>query len=578
MCAEYRGPSAKETNALELCLRQRSCNLSSTCRPSISSALLSYSINCLTMSYQSRTPSSPSKRVCRPLLYSEALRRGLPEARVPRNLFCKLPFEIYLMIADILLPDMHAVYNNIRILHPFFSLRQTCRTLNNIFSPHTFPHLKLYFTFLADKLESSYRDIDPEMPDGDYSMGTHESALALVSRAKAVARHIVSLGFYWMRAFLKAWDSEPRTRYRVAVERDWNWYDRQNRHFCKREWRSYEDHHFSVNKYGHPHCGCAYKASEFGIEGWHEDPARRERLIRNWLWVQLLRGVIKTFDTGEWHSQDPDDQAYESDTISIDGEVCNSTPTHGLCEKERLAMLRFLLSDFVPSLGDGVYESGDDYEGSGFNSDVSCEMCSGYYPGFDRSDHLYGRYGKLDRRGPNDETGAILSKDEVWYEQIMRLMLDIQHVGCMRVLISLGGLEWRRWTTTRYEEVPNPKPKHGWNHSTWNPRNLSFIGAITDRKGPKRVWNREFVKYLLRDQRIATLVVKIGRLLDSLASRHRRFVQPRVVANPAKEAAIRRANAPPKRTRRSYSYSTDEEEENGANMDLDEQEIQVGVE
>ncbi|RPA84281.1 hypothetical protein BJ508DRAFT_359667 [Ascobolus immersus RN42] len=458
-----------------------------------------------------------------------------------RNLICTLPLEVHFKIARFLLAETsESDLSSAELSYPLLCLQRTCRILRSTYSPSTLSQhvscLENYIHALADELEASYREIDPEIPRGDcnaLSRKDLEMVRGKVTKAEDISRRVVSLGLNGIHMFTKVWNSRPRTRYRMHLK------DPRDKKY-RMGWLSYKEYHrFSGKEYhnGHgvPYCRCSWKAEKQGLdeEQWHEDPARRERLIRNWLWVELLKGVIETFNSGTWHTPDNGSDAelkWDPEQVVRRRYEVYDGP---LEEKERLAMLRFLLSDsgLAPSLGDGVYESGDDYDGSRYMSDVSCEMCSGYSPGFQRFTDFYGRYGKYDRRG--DESGAVLSKDEVWFDDVMHLMLDIQHVGCMRVLIYSGGLEWRRWEMAKYNTAdPYAYPRKVL-------KMMGFLEAIQDEKRAK--WNPEFVGYLEGERRIAKIVLRIDRLLDSLTLRQRtEFNETRVVPNPAKEAAIQR--------------------------------------
>ncbi|RPA75687.1 hypothetical protein BJ508DRAFT_311777 [Ascobolus immersus RN42] len=435
--------------------------------------------------------SRPPKRICRRPFHN--FRSEIPTKPVPRNIICALPLELHFMIAECLLLQPPTTSLPIRkMINSLVCLQRSCRTLMAAYSPFKLPTrlIQNCMLALADNLEAAYRNINHEKPYGrgdgmgleeDYGMDLDPkyNTKSAVSRAQVIPRHIISWGFEWLQVFVKAWTSISRSRYRVRVgyeEYGPTWI----RYGSKTVWRTYEEQHFIPRKTGTcPPCrsDCRKQARKLGIvdvDGWHEDPDRRDRLAGNWLWVELLKDVIKTFDSR------------------------NNAGLAG--EKERLAMLRYLLSEFTPSLGDGVYESGDDYDRSANTSNVSCERSFGFKPQFYRLDDYYGRYGKLDRRG--DENGAILSKDEVWFEWVMSAMLKIQHVGCMRVLVSVGGLEWRRWERMRGVHIPKYNPKKEY-ESIWIDRKQDFVRAVTGAENG-RWWNVEFVEYLEREKCIAS--------------------------------------------------------------------------
>ncbi|RPA75770.1 hypothetical protein BJ508DRAFT_331779 [Ascobolus immersus RN42] len=380
------------------------------------------------------------------------------------NLFCALPSNVHFRIGEFLFPPARETlpYPNSQDLLPFHALQRTCKFLYAMYSPSVHPSLKSLITTLVESLEQKYRQIDSTLPLGYSPSGGRTYEERDVEAAQHIPAFIVSQGLSWLHAFVTEWKSQPRSRYWAGSAYGW---------------MSYEEYQYKRD--------CESEQYSEAREILHEDPGRRERLITNWIWAELLKGIIKSF----------------------------GSPEPWLCEKERLEFLRFLLVDWTPSRGDGVYESGDENDSdwdNQFNSDVTCEWCGGYRPLFERHKKWYGRYRKHDRRG--EETGPVLSRDEVWFEDVMQLVVEVQHVALMKALVKYGGLEWRMWNECLIEKVQNSGRK---------PYKFKSKGFGLKELFRERVddgYDIEFLKYLERERRIARLIIRVARALDTIES------------------------------------------------------------
>ncbi|RPA75674.1 hypothetical protein BJ508DRAFT_311764 [Ascobolus immersus RN42] len=430
----------------------------------------------------------------------------VPAPPTPRNIFCTLPFEIHILIGEQLLPIRPFTGTNFlpistKRLCPFSRLQKTCRLLNKYYSPQSQPALKAYVARLAKELEYDYRGIDPHEPD---------RKLLYLTRAKAIPARIIAMGLPWLQEFVTAWIRTARNGYRVN-----DFGCKAGKQTCVR-WSSYDEYHFVIRP-GDLWTRCHWICHS--LEGRHEDPDRRNRLITNWVWLELLTSVIKTFGYGTWPAPEVHKRVLDPwgnrGRARVNRSKDQEAPLYSgkLSEEVRLEMLHFLLSEFMPSLGDGVYESDDDYEGTGFDSDITCEYSGGFRPPFKRDEELYGRYNKNDRRG--NEAGPLLSKDEVWFEVVMHLMLSIQHVGCLKLLVSAGGLEWSRWETIKTTYFLGPEAKGNWD-KTLREDKLGLIEWCKDQEA----CNTKFVAYLEGEKRIASLIAR------TMADRRRDSIIP----------------------------------------------------
>ncbi|RPA81099.1 hypothetical protein BJ508DRAFT_414954 [Ascobolus immersus RN42] len=397
------------------------------------------------------------------------------------NLISTLPLELHL-----------AIGTHLTTITDFKALRKTCRILrqNYKFSLHN-TYIAAIAANYASQFEADYRAIDPVRPWQPKNAA---------ESAKWCPKLMTARGMQWLRPFVEGWKSRKRSRYWCFVEEpewdveagDWEKYDQVHPGDCKCRWHK------------------------------HENEERRDRLATNWLWRECVLSVIRLFDSGKWETetQQMEDawrrqkdlyKHLEKAQVSVESKSKSKklkgkekgkekekkkkakaaadvwptwTPpirtgyTGPLSRDERLKMLRFLMTEFVPNLGDGVYESEDEDD---YDSDWSCEMCPNYKPRFERSRDSYGRFRKYNRW--HKLSGPLLVKDEVWYNGIMEAVALVQDTECMKVLVNVGGLNWRLWRMVS---------RYGGSHvhGEWKPVKLSLL-EIAKTNG-----NIEFVEYL----------------------------------------------------------------------------------
>ncbi|RPA77773.1 hypothetical protein BJ508DRAFT_329925 [Ascobolus immersus RN42] len=259
-----------------------------------------------------------------------------------RCIFLTLPLELHVEIAveilNLCCPSEDFTEAS-EFFHSLTALRQTCKHFSEVYTIDLIPATSNVFTQLADRCEWAYRKINPFNPIANCNTRSHDDDVEYVEASKVIPSFIIEQGMFWLKDFLRAWKKIPRSKYRVQLDLPgWNNWG----------WISWEEQHNGVERWDGSTCRCEFKG--YG-EGEHESEERRDQLITNWLWAELLVELLGTFDNGKWPNEPTPKPDKNGETPKTERERKQFEGYKGkIPQKERIAMLKLLLQDFVPSI------------------------------------------------------------------------------------------------------------------------------------------------------------------------------------------------------------------------------------